>query len=133
VTPGSRTSDNTSGTVPPLGPTRPARSPDVRRAWWCVVAWVLALALAFVAGEGLCGVLGFTAACLTPWWVGGTALVGALLVLAAPTATAMYLDRRARRSGDDRARLPARLLLVLTGTVVVVNVYGWAMRVLFSQ
>lgn len=98
-----------------------------------MAAWVPALALAFVVGEGLCTVQGVTAVCLTSWWVGGTALVGALLVLGAPTVLAAWFDRRARRSGDFRARAPARLLLVLTGTVLVVNVYGWAMRVLFSQ
>ncbi len=120
------------GTVsPPV--VRTSRPRAVWGAWWCVAGWVLALALAFVAGEGLCGVLGFTAACLTPWWVGGTALAGSLVVLSVPTALAVWFDRRARRAGDDRAQIPARMLLVLTGLVVVVNVYGWAVRVIFSQ
>ncbi len=115
----------------PVSP-RTDGSPDVRHAWWCVVAWFPAAVVSFVAGEGLGALLGQTGEGLPAWWVGGTALLGAVVVLAVPTVLARVFDRRARRAGDERARVPALVVLVLTGIVVAMNLFSWAMRVLLT-
>jgi hypothetical protein len=107
---------------------RHAGAPEARWAWWCVVAWFPTAVLAFVAGEGLATLLGQSGDEVPPWWVAAAVLLATTAVLAVPTALAVWFDRRARRSGDERGRVPALLLLVLTGGFVLVNIASWAMR-----
>lgn len=91
-----------------IQPSRAARSPHVRHAWWCVVASPLAFALAFIGGEWLSAVLGYTGEGEPPWWVGGTAVLAAVVVLTAPTVLALWFARRAGRKGDTGAACQQR-------------------------
>ena len=59
-------------------------------------------------------------------------MLASTAVLAVPTALAVRFDRRARRSGDDRARVPALLLLVLTAGFVLVNLGSWVLRIVLE-
>lgn len=107
-------------------------SPDVRWAWWCVVAWFPAVVLAFLVGEGLAALFGYSGEELPAWWFALLVVLASTAVLAVPTALAVWFDRRARRSGDDRAHVPALLLLVLTGGFVLVNLGSWVLRIVFE-
>jgi len=105
---------------------------DVRGAWWCVASAPVALVVGFVGGQAVAAALGYTDEGLPPWWVGGAALATALLALLVPTVAAWRLHRRALARGDERAAVPAYLLLSLTVLVTALNLFSWGMRVLLE-
>ena len=104
----------------------------VRGAWWCVASVPLALVAGFVGAQAVASALGYDGEGLPPWWVGGAALLTAVLAMAVPTAIAWRLHRRALPGGDERAAVPAYLLLVLTAGVAAINLFSWGMRVLLE-
>lgn len=105
---------------------------DVRRAWWCVAAFPLALVVGFVGGEWVPELLGHGVEGVAPWWVGGLALLPFLVAAGIPTALAWRFHRRARAAGDQRALVPALILLVLAGGFVVINLFSWLMWALLE-
>ncbi len=105
---------------------------DVRGAWWCVASALPAAVVGFVGGEAVVAALGYDGAGLPPWWVGGVALTCGVLPLAIVTALARRLHGRARSGGDDRAAVPAYLLVVLTAGLLVIYAFSWLMRVLLE-
>lgn len=103
---------------------------DVRLAWACLVAAPFALALAFGVGEGLATALGHDGVGAAPWWMALTVLVVAGALLAVPALLAVRFDRRARAVGDDRARVPATILVVGTLAFLAMNLVSWVLMVL---
>ncbi|HET6967899.1 MAG TPA: hypothetical protein VFI44_06460 [Ornithinibacter sp.] len=85
--------------------------------------------LAFVVGEGLSSVLGASGDGTQPWWVGASALVAALVVFSIPAALATWFWSRAHREGDDRARVPAAILVVLSLGFLAMNLLAWVLDV----
>ena len=59
-----------------------------------------------------------------------TVLVAAGGLLAVPTLLAVRFDRRARAAGDDRARVPAVILVVGTLAFLAMNLVSWVLIVL---
>ncbi|HET6967900.1 MAG TPA: hypothetical protein VFI44_06465, partial [Ornithinibacter sp.] len=103
---------------------------DVRLAWACLVAAPFVTVLAFVAGEVLAAALGHDGVGAAPWWMALTVLLVAGALLAVPTLLAVRFARRARAAGDDRARVPAVILVVGTLAFVAVNLVSWVLMVL---
>ena len=103
---------------------------DVRLAWACLVAAPVVAVLAFVTGEGLASALGYDGVGAAPGWMALTVLLGAAAVLAVPALLAVRFARRARAAGDDRARVPATILVVGTLAFVAVNLVSWVLMVL---
>ena len=105
----------------------PAEGPDgprfTRRAWWSLLGFVPSFVLAFVIGEGLVSALGYPTGgdIQAPWWAALVAVVPALVVFAAPAALSVYFGRRAIRQGDDRARLPMIVGIVVAAGFVLLN------------
>ncbi len=116
--------------VPPSAP--PAGSPDARRAWWCVASFPVALVLGFVGGQAVAALLGQDGEGVAPWWVGGLALLPFLVLTGIPTAIAWWSHRRARAVGDQRALVPALVLLVLTGGFLALSLFSWLMWALLE-
>lgn len=107
---------------------RPAGSAghDVRNAWLSVLLVPLALGLAFLAGEGLIGLLGHPvegAASEAPLWSKLVAVIPALLVVYVPALLSCWFARRAAAHGDRRGWVPSVLLTVValwfTATIVL--------------
>ncbi len=119
------------GLVPPRASGADTRG-EVRGAWWCVASAPVALVAGFVGGEAVASALGHTGEGLPPWWVGGVALATALLALIVPTVAAWRLHRRALARGDERAAVPAYLLLSLTVGVTALNLFSWGVRALLE-
>lgn len=118
--------------VPPRRPSTGPTPREVRGAWWCVASIPVALVAGFVGGEAVAAALGYTEEGLPPWWVGGLALLTAVLAMAVPTVIAWRLHLRARARGDDRAAVPTYVLTVVTAGVLVLNLFSWLMRVLLE-
>lgn len=102
---------------------------DTRAAWACLVAAPVAFVLAFAVGEGTSRALGATGDGSQPWWVGALSLVAALVVFSIPTALATWSWSRAHRHGDDRARVPAAILVVFSLGFLVMNLLAWVLDV----
>ena len=105
---------------------------DVRLAWACVVAAPVVLVVAFGVGEGLGGVLGAAGTGGVSTGVALVVLLVAGVLLAVPTLLAVHFARRAHAVGDDRARVPAVLLVVLTAGFLVLNVVSYAAMLLLN-
>ncbi len=104
-------------------PARPAGAPFTRRAWWSLLGFVQSLGLAFLIGEGLISALGYPAggAEQAPWWAALIATTPALIVFVLPAVSAVYFGRRAMRHGDDRARIPMALAVILAAGFILLN------------
>lgn len=110
--------------LPP--PRTPARPPgrddrDVRLAWVCVVASPLAVAVAFVVGEGTSTMLGYDGTGIPPWWILTVTLVLTLAVFFVPAALATRFWLRAQARDDDRAKVPAVILITISAGFLAVN------------
>ena len=105
---------------------------EVRGAWWCVASIPVALVVGFIGGEAVASALGYTEEGLPPWWVGGVALLTAVLAIALPTAVAWRLHLRARARGENGAAVPAYVLTVVTAGVLLLDLFSWLMRVLLE-
>ena len=120
-------------TVPPARTPHHPRTPvprddrDTRAAWACLVAAPVAFVLAFVVGEGLSGRLGGDGVGAPAWWVGVLSVVAALVVFCVPAALASWFGSRAHRRGDDRATVPAAVLVVLSLGVLAMNLLAWVL------
>ena len=120
-----------TATPAPAHPARHSRDQhDVRLAWACLVAAPFVAACAFVVGEGLASALGHAGVAAAPWWLALTVLVVAVALLAVPALLAVRFARRAHAAGDDRARVPAVVLVVGTLAFGVVNLASWVLVVL---
>lgn len=80
-------------------------------------------ALAFLIGEGLISALGYPTggAEQAPWWAALIATTPALGVFVLPAVSASYFGRRAMRYGDNRARIPIALALIVAAGFVLLN------------
>ena len=103
---------------------------DVRLAWACLVAAPFVGVLAFVAGDGLATALGYDGVGAAPWWMALAVLGVAGALLAVPALLAVRFARRAQAAGDDRARVPAIILVVGTLAFLALNVVSWVLMVL---
>lgn len=113
-------------------PSLAPRSKYSRRAWWCLALSPVAVILAFVAGEGLTALMGYTGEGLPPWWVGAAAVVTGALFLGVPTLLARWWARRAAAEGDPSGRTPATILLALWVAFLLVNLFSWLARVVLE-
>ena len=102
---------------------------DTRAAWACLVAAPVAFVLAFVVGEGLSSALGWDGVGPPVWWVGVLSVAAALVVFSIPAVLATWFWSRAHRRGDDRARVPAAVLVVLSLGFLAMNLLAWALDV----
>lgn len=111
---------------PPTSPGRVDR--DTWAAWACLVAATVAFVLTFVVGEDLIIRLGWDGVG-PPVWVGVLPLVVAPVVFGVPAALATWWWSRAHRRGDDRARVPAAILVVLSLGFMAANLLAWVLDV----
>ena len=119
----------------PYGHTapRPRDDLDTRAAWACLVAAPVAFVLAFVVGEGLSSLLGWDGVGPPDWWVGLLSVGAALVVFSIPAALATWCWSRARRRGDDRAKVPAVILVVASLGFLAMNLSAWVLGVVASN
>jgi hypothetical protein len=100
---------------------------DVRNAWLSMLLLPVALAGAFVVGEGLASLLGHPVggAEEPPLWSVLVASVPAMLVFFVPAAVSAWFARRAAHRGDRRGWVPAGILTVAAVAFVVINVAAY--------
>lgn len=122
-----------NATTVPTAHTSPPRHDrddrDTWAAWACLVAAPVAFVLAFVVGEGLSSALGWDGVGPPVWWVGVISVAAALVVFSIPAVLATWFWSRAHRRGDDRARVPAAVLVVLSLGFLAMNLLAWALDV----
>jgi hypothetical protein len=83
---------------------------------------VPSFALAFLVGEDLISALGHpSGGTPAPLWAMLTASVPALVVFALPAALAVHVGGRAIHAGDDRARTPVIVAVVVAAGFIVLN------------
>ena len=101
-----------------------AGAADVRRAWWSLALFPLALVAAFVVGEGLASLLGHPTGSSedVPVWVMVVAGGTALLVFVAPVAVTAFFSRRAAGHGNPGGRAPVWTAVAVAATFVLLNV-----------
>ena len=94
-----------------------------RRAWWSLLGFVPGFALSFAIGEGLISALGYPVGGeeQAPWWAMVVATVPALVVFVVPAVLAAWFGTRAIRLGDERARVPVVVGLVVAGGFILLN------------
>ncbi|HET7821840.1 MAG TPA: hypothetical protein VFL10_09960 [Ornithinibacter sp.] len=121
--------------LPPPQATEPRGRDDrdVRLAWACLVASPVAFLLAFVVGEGTSTLLGYDGVGLAPWWIATTTLLLATAVFCLPAVLATWFWHRARARGDDRAKLPAVILYVLSAAFVGLNLLAYLVGLLVED
>lgn len=98
---------------------------DVRLAWACFVASPVFFVLAFAVGEGMSALLGYDGIGPAPVGVGVLSVVAALVVFSIPAALAAWFARRAHAQGDDRAKVPAIGLVVMSTGFLALNLFSW--------
>ncbi len=118
---------NATATVPSAHASPPRDDRDTRAAWACLVAAPVAFVLAFVVGEGLSSALGWDGVGPPVWWVGVLSVAAALVVFSIPAVLATWFWSRAHRRGDDRARVPAAVLVVLSLGFLAMNLLAWVL------
>ena len=101
---------------------------DTWLAWACLVAAPVAFVLAFVVGEGLSARPGWDGVG-PPVWVGVLSLVVAPVVFGISAALATWWWSRAHRRGDDRAGVPAAILVVLSLGFSALALLAWVLDV----
>jgi hypothetical protein len=102
---------------------QPAGTPFTRRAWWSLLGFVPSFGLAFLIGEGLISALGYPpgGSEQAPWWLALIAVTPAVIVFVLPALSAVYFGRRAMRHGDNEARIPVALALIVAAGFVLLN------------
>ena len=118
---------------PRAAPPRGRDERDVRGAWACLVASPVALVLAFAVGEGTSALLGYDGVGLAPWWIVTVALLLGAAVFCVPAALATWFWHRAEERGDDRAKLPAVILYVLSAAFVGLNLLAYLVGLLVED
>ena len=98
---------------------------DVRLAWACFIASPVFFVLAFAVGEGMSGLLGYEGIGPPPLGLGVLIVVAALVVFSIPAALAVWFARRAHVRGDDRAKVPAIVLVVMSAGFLAMNLFSW--------
>lgn len=110
-------------TAAPSTTRAPAAHHDVRNAWLAVLLLPLAVAGAFLVGEGLIAALGWPGDdARPPVWAILTATLPTLAVFAVPALASSWFARRAAGAGDRRGWLPAGLLIAATVLFVATNI-----------
>ena len=96
---------------------------DRRKAWWSLALLPVGFVAAFVVGEGLLALYGQEphADQMPPWWAVMGAGVPALVVFAVPMLVTLHFGRRAVAAGDDRARVPMTIAVVITVVFMLQN------------
>lgn len=113
---------NTLEQRPGQSDTAPPSSALVTKAWLSLLLLPVALALAFLVGEGLVSLLGYeVGAGGAPWWVAVVATVPALLVFWVPGVLATHFARAARARGDRRGLFPAGIALAVCTAFTLMN------------
>jgi len=110
------------------GPGHPA----LHRAWWSLLLFPVSFALAFVVGEGIPSLFGYSDPSFdsTPWWVITLAFATALLVFAAPFLVTVHFSNKAVAEGEQGGRLPLIVAGVLVGGFVLQNLAGGIVQLL---
>ena len=104
----------------------PHRDPfDVRLAWACLVASPVFFVLAFAVGEGMASLLGDDGIGPAPLGVGVASVAAALVVFSIPAALAAWFARRAHVRGDERGKVPAIVLVVMSAGFLAMNLLSW--------
>lgn len=111
-----------------------AGSRDVRRAWWSLALFPLTFVAAFVVGEGLATLYGYSTGdtAEAPVWVMLAAGGPALLVFVLPAVLAVVFARRAEREGDRGGRVPIWIGVGLAAAFVLLNVVQGVLVVLLD-
>jgi hypothetical protein len=94
---------------------------NTRFAWGCVIAAPGAFVIAFVAAEATSALLGYDGGLPGSWSVALVSLLVGVAIFSLPAAFAVWFWRRAHRRGDDRAKVPALILVVLSVAFLGVN------------
>jgi hypothetical protein len=105
---------------------------DVRLAWACFVASPVFIVLAFAVGEAMSALLGYDGIGPPPVGVGVLSVVAALVVFSIPAAPAVWFARRALAQGDDRAKVPAVVLVVMSAGFLALNLFSWIIGLVFG-
>lgn len=94
-----------------------------RRAWLSLLLFPLSFVAAFVVGEGLATLFGYSSGSeeSAPLWVMLDAGVPAVLVFAVPAAVTWFFVVRAGHEDVHRTRLPAYLATALAGVFLLMN------------
>ena len=100
---------------------------DVRFAWACLLSAPLFLVLSFVLGYGFAALLGIEDGEMASAGTGILLILMLVALLAVPTVLAWRFANRARARGDDRGRVPARVLTGIAAVFVGVNLIQWVM------
>jgi len=110
------------------GPAHPA----LHRAWWSLLLFPVSFVLAFVVGEGIPSLFGYSDPSFdsTPWWVITLAFATALVVFAAPFLVTVHFSNKAVAEGDQGGRLPLVVAGVLVGGFVLQNLAGGIVQLL---
>ena len=105
-----------------------------RRAWWSLVLFLPCFVGAFVVGEGLIDLLGYTSGGeeTAPLWAILVATVPALLLFAVPGVLSLFFSRRAKRLGRPDAFVPALVGLGVAGGFIALNVFAYVGGQLFG-
>lgn len=104
-------------------PAELAGAPFTRRAWWSLLGFVPSFGLAFLIGEGLISALGYPSGGVeqAPWWAALIATTPALIVFILPAVSAAYFSRRATGHGDNGARIPMALAVIVAAGFILLN------------
>jgi hypothetical protein len=81
--------------------------------------------LAFTVGEGMSALHGYDGIGPAPVGVGMLSVVAALVVFSIPAALAAWFAHRAHAQGDDRAKVPAIVLVVMSAGFLALNLFSW--------
>ncbi|MFH8250222.1 hypothetical protein ACH3VR_07645 [Microbacterium sp. B2969] len=90
------------------------------KAWWSLALFLPSVATAFLVGEGIPGMFGWTEPSSRPaWWVLALALGVSTLILASPLLLTARYSAKASRVGVAGAWLP-----VIVGSAIVFGFVG---------
>lgn len=104
---------------PASGPTPPA----LRKAWLSLSLLLVALPLAFVAGEAMAAGLGIADSPTSPPLAARFAVLAvAVAVLLPPLAVTVHFSRRAAAAGEHGARAPIVVSVAVVGGFLALNV-----------
>jgi hypothetical protein len=99
---------------------------DVGRAWWACLWFAVSLVVAFVVGEGLASLLGYSAEDGVQLRPALLAAIPACAVFALPSLLVAHYGRRAVREGDPRGQLPVWVALGLSLAFLIQNLAALA-------
>ncbi|GAA2150577.1 hypothetical protein GCM10009844_31660 [Nocardioides koreensis] len=121
-----------AGVSPRATVTTPEPDRAYRWAWLSLALYPLAVAAAFVVGEGLASLYGYESGSeeLAPWWVALGAGGPALLVLALPIVVTFHFGRRAVAGGRPVAKVPMYVGAGLVALFVLLNLVSYVVGLL---